>query len=163
MVLIMARIDFDSSQVPDRPSQSLLPAGDYQVILRNSELRDTRAMDGQYWEFTFQVIDGPRKGATVIDRLNWKNKNEVAVQIGHWKLGRICKSVGKEVIQDTRELENLPLLITVVQRKQRDGDRTNNEITDYQPCPDQPAPVVPGVNRSTRLGNYFQRGASLGS
>ena len=155
----MARIDFDSSQVPDRPSQSLLPAGDYQVILRNSELRDTRAMDGQYWEFTFQVIDGPRKGATVIDRLNWKNKNEVAVQIGHWKLGRICKSVGKEVIQDTRELENLPLLITVVQRKQRDGDRVNNETTDYKPCPSQPSPSSAGVNLPPKPVNFPQYGS----
>ena len=159
----MARIDFDSSQVPNRPSPNLLPAGDYKAILRCSELRDTRALDGKYWEFMFQIVDGPRMGSMVTDRLNWANRNETAVQIGKWKMAQICKAVGKPTIQDTMELENLPLIISVVQRQQRDSDRTNNEITDYKPCPDQPAPVAQVVTRSNRLGNYFQRGASLGS
>jgi hypothetical protein len=154
----MARIDFDSSQVPDRPSQSLLPAGDYQAILRNSELRDTRAMDGQYWEFVFQVIDGPRKGATITDRLNWMNRNETAVQIGRWKMAQICKAVGKPAIQDTRELENLPLIISVVQRKQRDSDRVNNEVTGYKPSPGQYPPAAPGANQTLRMGNFPQFG-----
>ncbi len=120
-------------------------------------------MDGKYWDFMFQIIDGPNSGSMVTDRLNWVNRNDMAVQIGKWKMAQICKAVGKPTIQDTIELERLPLIITVVQRKQRDSDRINNEISDYKPCPDQTSPAVPGVNRSNRLGNFTQRGPNFGS
>lgn len=160
----MARIDFDSTQVPDRPQNSLIPKGDYVAVMVRSELRDTRAMDGRYLECVFRIIEGPYSGRHQTDRLITKHDSKpIAVEMGKGRLKKVCKAVGKPAVQDSNELENLPLIISVVQRKQRDSDRINNEIVDYKPCPDQRPPAAPGSIRSSRLSNFPNRGSNFGS
>lgn len=151
----MARIDFDSTQVPDMPQNSLIPKGDYVAVMVRSELRDTRAMDGRYLECVFRIIEGPYSGRHQTDRLIRKHDSKpFAVEMGMGKLKKICNAVGKPAVQDSNELENLPLIICVEQRKQRDSDRINNEIVDYKPCPDQRPPAALGANQPPRTGNF---------
>ena len=160
MVLIMARIDFDSSQVPDMPQTSLIPKGDYVAVMVRSELRETRAMDGSYLECEFRIIEGPYSGRHQTDRLIREHHSKpFAVLMGTGKLKKVCNAVGKPAVQDSNELENLPLIICVEQRKQRDRDRVNNEIVDYKPCPDQRPPVAPGVNLPPKPVNFPQYGS----
>jgi hypothetical protein len=160
MVLIMARIDFDSNQVPDMTQTILVPNGDYVAVMVRSELRETRAMDGKYLECVFRIIEGPYSGRHQTARLITEHDSKpFAVEMGKGKLKRFCCAVGKPLVQDSDELENLPLIICVEQRKQRDSDRVNNEIVDYKPCPDQRPPVASGVNLPLKPVNFPQYGS----
>ena len=55
---------FDASQVPEQQEFSALPEGQYVVIATASEMKPTKSGNGQFLQFTFEVLDGRRRGAS---------------------------------------------------------------------------------------------------
>jgi hypothetical protein len=77
--------------VDDEPE--MLPVGEYQMHIINSEMRDTKMGDGQYLWLEFEIL-GPRYvGRRFWDRLNLFNKNETAVKIARKTLANICSAL----------------------------------------------------------------------
>ena len=74
----MATIDFDPTayEAPAQRSFEPLPVGDYPAIVTSSEIKDTKAGDGQYIELTLQITDGEYAGRRIWERLNVHNKNK---------------------------------------------------------------------------------------
>ena len=66
---------FDASQVPEQQEFTALPEGQYVVIATASEMKPTKNGNGEFLQFTFEVLDGPMKGRKVWARLNLKNPN----------------------------------------------------------------------------------------
>ena len=122
---------FDASQVPEQMEFTALPEGQYVVIATASEMKPTKNGQGQFLQFTFEVLDGPRKGAKVWARLNLVNGNQTAVDIAQRELGAICRAVGIIKPNDSAELHNLPLLITVAVEVD-DRKREGNVIKKYE-------------------------------
>lgn len=122
---------FDASQVPEQMEFTALPEGQYVVIATASEMKPTKDGRGQYLQFTFEVLDGPRKGNKVWARLNLVNANQTAVDIAQRELGAICRSVGIIKPNDSAELHNRPLLITVAVEVD-DRKREGNVIKKYE-------------------------------
>jgi hypothetical protein len=122
---------FDASQVPDGPERGAIPEGQYVVIAVASEMKPTKTGTGQYLQITFEVLDGPRKGAKIWSRLNLMNANQTAVDIAKRELADICKAVGVIRPNDSAELHNKPLLATVVVEVD-DRRRENNSISKYE-------------------------------
>ena len=62
---------FDASQVPEQQEFSALPEGQYVVIATASEMKPTKSGNGQFLQFTFEVLDGPQKGEAKRDDANY--------------------------------------------------------------------------------------------
>lgn len=122
---------FDASQVPEQQSFDALPEGQYVVIATASEMKPTKNGNGQYLQFTFEVVDGPMKGRKLWARLNLVNQNETAVDIAKRELGAICRAVGIIKPADSAELHNKPILVTVAVEVD-DRNRQSNIIKKYE-------------------------------
>lgn len=127
----MAIIDFNANEVEPNVGFDAIPAGKYQAVIIESEMKSTRNGNGQYLELTFEVIDGEYKGRKIWSRLNTNNPNPQAVKIAKGDLSAICRSVGVMVPRDTVELHNLPMGIDVTCRKNPDTGTITNDIKSY--------------------------------
>lgn len=123
---------FDASQHAEQVSYAPLPAGQYVVIATASEMKPTKTGTGQFLQFTFEVLDGPSKGRRLWTRLNLINPNQTAVDIANRELAAICRAVGIIKPQDSAELHNKPILVTVDVELDRNG-KEGNRITQYDP------------------------------
>lgn len=123
---------FDASQVPEQQEFTALPEGQYVVIATASEMKPTKNGQGQFLQFTFEVVDGPMKGRKLWARLNLVNANATAVDIAKRELGAICRAVNIIKPSDSAELHNKPMLVTVAVEID-DRKRENNTIKKYEP------------------------------
>jgi len=122
---------FDANNVPEQQEFSALPEGQYVAIATASEMKPTKNGNGQFLQFVFEVLDGPQKGRKVWARLNLVNQNQTAVDIAQRELGAICRAVGVMKPNDSAELHNKPLLITVAVEVD-DRKREGNVIKKYE-------------------------------
>lgn len=122
---------FNANDVDPAGDFEPLPAGKYVAMITDSEMKPTKANDGAYLRLTFQVLDGPFKNRCVWARLNLQNRNQTAVQIARAELSAICRAVGVMAPKDSCELHNLPLVITVRCRKNKETGELGNEVRGY--------------------------------
>ena len=122
---------FDASQVEPNTSFDPVPAGKYTVVITASEMKPTKSGAGHYLELTFQVQEGEYKNRRLWSRLNLDNPNATAVQIAQADLSAICRAVGVLAPNDSVELHNLPLEISVRCKKRSDTGEISNEIKGY--------------------------------
>jgi len=122
---------FNANDVEPSADFAPLPDGKYLAVISESEEKPTKAGTGTYLQLTFEVIDGQHKGRKVWARLNLNNPNAQAVQIARGELSSICRAVGVMTPQDSAELHNLPLTITVKCKTRDDNGEITNEIKGY--------------------------------
>ncbi len=139
---------FDANRVEPSTDYDPLPAGKYLAVITDSEMKPTKAGTGSYLQLTFEIIDGPHKGRKVWARLNLVNNNETTVKIAQAELSALCRAVGVLAPNDSVELHNLPLVVTVKCKKRTDTDEISNEVKGYAkketPQPQPPAtPALP--------------------
>ncbi|CAN5469613.1 hypothetical protein BH11PLA2_BH11PLA2_21080 [soil metagenome] len=134
---------FDANRVEPSADFDPLPAGKYLAVITESEMKPTKAGTGQYLQLTFEILDGQFKGRKVWARLNLANSNEMTVKIAQAELSAICRAVGVLAPNDSVELHNLPLVITVKCKKRDDTGDVTNEIKGYakKEAPQSPAPA----------------------
>lgn len=145
----MALLNFDATSVDTTSSASFdaIPAGTYEAVVTDSELRETKNRSGHFLLLTFAILSGPYENRKLWARLNIDNPNSVAVEIARRELASICKAVGVLKPQDSSELHDKPMTIKVAVRKLPDGTETN-EIKGYAavsgdvsaPAQNKPAP-----------------------
>lgn len=135
---------FNTADIPDSEYE-IIPPGDYEAIITESEMKATANGDGAYIQLKIQIQSGmggsnDAKGRVLYERLNIQNKNEQAVEIAYRTLKKICEAVGKTAIKDTVELHNKRLIIAVEVEKgkpyikdgqQKEG-RDQNRIKAYK-------------------------------
>lgn len=110
----------------------VLPAGDYDAVIVESQLKPTKNADGQYLELKWQILTGPHKNRFLWSRLNIENKSEKAQAIGRGQLSAICRAVNVLSVNDSSELHMKPLKIVVKIGDDGKGNPTN-EIKGYKP------------------------------
>lgn len=121
--------NFDPTAIePDRPSEPL-PPGTYTVVVVETEVRETKAGTGTYLNVEMEVIDGDHKGRRIWDRINLRNPNEQAVEIGMRRLSSICRILGLERLPNSELLHGKTLAVTVYHRDR--GGRTNVDVKNY--------------------------------
>jgi len=129
----MPEINFDLSGYEMSAPQSFdpMPPGDYITIVTNSELKDTKAGDGQYIELTMQIVDGPFSGRRHWERLNIINKNEKTQEIARSHLNALLKACGVPNAKNTEETHDIPFtMVLYLDRK----EPTRNRIMGYSPA-----------------------------
>ena len=121
---------FDARTVEPAADFDPIPAGKYVAVIAGSEMKPTKSGNGAYLELEFQVAEGEYKGRKLWSRLNLDNPSEVAVKIARQELSSLCRAVGVLSPKDSVELHNLPLVVTVKQKADPEGE-IRNEIKGY--------------------------------
>ena len=143
---------FDASAVEPAAPFELLPPGRYSVQIVQSEMRATRAGNGQYLWLEMDVIEGPNQGRKIWDQLNLVNPNQQTVEIAQRTLSAICHAVGQMQVTDSEQLHFRPMQVTLaVEPDSRDKhlpvheQRKQNKIKGYAPLGPAAAarPTVP--------------------
>jgi hypothetical protein len=144
---------FDANRVEPSTDFDPLPAGKYLAVITDSEMKPNKAGTGHFLQLTFQIMEGPFKNRLLWARLNLDNPNATAVQIARAELSAICRAVGVLAPNDSVELHNLPLVITVKCKKRTDTDEITNEVKGYAkkdapqpPAPPPGSPPAPSAN-----------------
>ncbi|MFA5630298.1 MAG: DUF669 domain-containing protein [Porticoccaceae bacterium] len=125
---------FDATQVAEPMDFTAFPEGVYVAIITASEMKPTKDGNGQYLEFTFEILDGEYKSRKVWARLNLINSSNTAVDIAQRELGAICRSVGVIKPNDSSELHNIPLTIHVSVEAGKNNGKPQNKIDKYEPA-----------------------------
>ena len=81
-----------------------LPAGWYTATISQSELKATKAGNGQYIKIRYDIIGPTHQGRVVFGNLNIKNPNVKAEEIGRQQLGEIMRAIGLAKVVDTDNL-----------------------------------------------------------
>lgn len=123
-------------------SFDVLPNGEYEVVIVNSEMKSTAAGTGKYLNLEIQVISGEHQNRKLFDKLNLLNPNAKAVEIARGTLSAICRAVGVLTPKDSSELHMKPLRVKVIVEKSEEyGEQ--NRIKAYKPRHAGPAPQAP--------------------
>jgi len=122
---------FNANQVEPTTEFEPIPAGKYLAMITDSEMKPTKSGSGSYLQLTFQILEGEYKGRFVWARLNLNNANATAVQIARSELSAICRAIGVMTPNDSVELHNLPLVITVKCKKREDSGEVSNEVKGF--------------------------------
>ena len=129
----MALLNFDASTVaPDTGAQDPVPAGWYDVVIDASEMKPTKDGSGSYLELRHNIIAGAMQGKKVYGRLNLRNSNSTAQEIGYKQLSAVCHATGVIQCQDSAQLHNIPLKIKVKLRAADGQYEASNEITAWK-------------------------------
>lgn len=143
----MAILNFNANEVEPSKEFDPIPAGKYVAVITDSEMKDTRAGTGRYLQLEFEITDGEYAGRKLWSRLNIENQNAEAVRMARADLSAICRAVNVLMPNDSAELHNLPLVIKVHCRKDKNTGEISNEIrgyeskANYKPEP-KPAPAA---------------------
>lgn len=121
----MALINFDATTV-ETPSFDPIPAGVYEAVITESKMQDNKAGNGSMLVLTFEIISGDYAGRKLWEYLNVEHPNATAVEIAYQTLALICKAIGLARVQDSSEMHDRPLLITIKMSKQADGTFRND-------------------------------------
>jgi len=150
---------FDATGVAPAAPMELLPPGRYAAQIVNSEMRATRAGNGQYLWLEMDVIEGPHQGRKIWDQLNLVNPSPQTVEIAQRTLSAICHAIGQLQVSDSEQLHFRPIQVTLaVEPDGRDKhlppheQRKQNKVKGYAPL-DGAAParaVAPAPSAPTR-------------
>lgn len=108
-----------------------IPAGWYNSVIVNTEMKPNKDQTGMYMEITEQVVDGPFAGRKLFDRLNLQNPNPTAVEIAFKTLKAVYNAVGKARVNDSSELHGIPHKVKVKMKAATAEYSANNEIQGY--------------------------------
>lgn len=130
----MAQLNFDATQVaPDEGTGEALPAGWYNAMIDESEMKPTKAADGScYLQLRFTVLDGQYAGRKFWDRLNLVNANDEAVRIAKGQLSALCHATGVMQVQDTSQLHGIPVKVRLKYRAANDQYEASNDVGGYK-------------------------------
>ena len=142
--------NFNAEDVEPSTGFDPIPAGWYDAMIVDSEMRDTKAGTGQYLQLRLDVINGDYVNRVLFARLNLTNTNQTAVDIAQRELSAICRAVGVMSPQDSIDLHDKPIKIKVAIRPARDGFEANNDIKAYAAA-DSSTPAAPADNNSRPL------------
>lgn len=128
----MAELIFNAATVDPAATPTVLPPGKYIAHITKSEIKPTSAGTGTMLALTFVVLDGAHKGRNLWANLNIRNPNATAQEIAEKQLSAICHATGVIQLQQTEQLHERPLVITVAVRKATEQYPESNDIKGYE-------------------------------
>ena len=129
----MSFFDTDFSQVKVENNFEALPAGSYNVISDNAEIKDTKDGTGNYILIKFKVIEGEQEGRFLFSNFNTVNKNEEAVRIGISQLKQFIDCAGIKQNKFTSAAQLVGYKATAVVKHKTDSYGTKAVISYFKP------------------------------
>lgn len=124
-----------------------VPAGFYTMIVRNSEVKDTKSGTGQYLELEMEIVDGEHSGRRHWERLNISNPNAKAEQIAKQNLSRLCSALDIKHLTDSAQLHDRPF-VAELQIDKKEPDR--NRVMMYGKAGSAPVSAAPAPSTASR-------------
>lgn len=123
----MPSLNFDATgYTPQERSYGVIPPGKYPSVINATDIKATRAGDGQYLEIELQIIDGQYAGRRIWERLNINNPNKKAEDIARERLAGLCQALGIETLTDSDQLLDGTVLMGLeLDRKEPDRNRVS--------------------------------------
>ena len=92
----MAKLGFDVTGIEEESNNfGVLPAGNYDVVVKEAIVKQTRSKTGYYINFQYQVINNEKYNKRVLfDIVNIKNDSQKAEEIGKARLKRLLSLAG---------------------------------------------------------------------
>jgi len=143
-------MNFNAEEVKPAGDFSALPSGDYAVIISNSELKPTKNGSGEMLVLTLCVVEGEHKDRYLWSRLNLKNDNEKAVEIGQRQLSAICHATGVMRLSDSAELHDKPMMVKVAYVPPKGEYGESNDIKAWKPYGSKSATPAPAAQSAAR-------------
>ena len=156
----LSALDFDASDIETSSSFDPMPAGNYNVIITESEVKDTKNGTGQYISLKMCVFDGDFENRIIFSNINFKNASETAQKIGKQQLASLCKAVGVLTPKDSSDLHDLPLVVKVSIRQAQNGYDAQNEVKAFLKYGDSPVtqvPVAPPIAKSVKTKKPWEK------
>ena len=117
----------------------VLPAGDYEAVITESELKTTQKGDGKYIALKIQIISGDHSDRVLFANLNVVNPNPVAERIGRAELAAASIATTGGMVTDTAEMHDKPFICRIKVDKK---DPTRNEVKGFMAIKEQAAPAA---------------------
>lgn len=142
---------FNAENVEPQGNMEPVPAGWYNCMITESEMKPTKSGQGSYLQLRLDIIDGEHEGRVLFDRLNLDNPNQTAVEIAQRTLSAICRAVGVMQPQDSTDLHDKPLRVKAAVRPAGNGYDASNDVKGYEaangatPKPAASAPADSGT------------------
>lgn len=133
---------FNANEVEPNVGFEPLPPGDYEACIVASEMKPTKNGDGQYLNLELSILNGQFQNRRLFEKLNLSNPNPEAVRIAQGTLSAICRAVNVLTPNDSSELHNRPLRISVGVEKRKDTGEMTNRIKSFKPRSVQPVPAM---------------------
>jgi hypothetical protein len=141
---------FDASQVKESEFEAL-PAGEYRAVISDSERKKTKDGESELLQVKLQIIEGPFKNRTIIDRFNLWNKNPAATTIAQQQFKKVCEAVNIPKPPDSSSLHMKPLMIKLAVKEYNGSNQ--NEVKGYKAVTaSSAAPVVTAT--TTKPGGW---------
>lgn len=148
----LSNLNFDANAVQPQDSFEPIPAGWYECMIVDSEMKANKAGTGQYLQLRFDVTEGEYSNRVLFERLNLDNPNTTAVEIAQRTLSAICHATGVLQPRDSSDLHNIPLRVKVSVRPAGNGYDASNDIKGYESLGGvkQAAPVKAAANQTAQ-------------
>lgn len=111
--------------------RSPVPAGEYLAQVTKEEFKKTKSGDGHRLVLTWMITEGQYTGRIMWTGLNLHNPNQQTQDIANKELNSICEAMGLEDVEDSEELLNIPVCLTVTVDPGNDQWPPSNNITAY--------------------------------
>jgi hypothetical protein len=121
-----------------------LPAGWYTATISQSELKATKAGNGQYIKLRYDITGPSHQGRVVFGNLNIKNANPKAEEIGRQQLGDIMRAIGLAKVTDTDQLIGGQIAIKL-EIKQEEQYGASNEVKGFKSVSGSVAPAAASI------------------
>jgi hypothetical protein len=118
-----------------------LPAGWYTATISQSELKATKAGNGQYIKLRYDITGPSHQGRVVFGNLNIKNANPKAEEIGRQQLGDIMRAIGLAKVTDTDQLIGGQIAIKL-EVKEDAQYGASNEVKGFKSVSGSAAPAA---------------------
>jgi hypothetical protein len=125
-----------------------LPAGWYTATISQSELKATKAGNGQYIKLRYDITGPTHQGRVVFGNLNIKNPNPKAEEIGRQQLGDIMRAIGLAKVTDTDQLIGGQIAIKL-EVKQDEQYGASNEVKGFKSVSGSVAPAAASIPAKT--------------
>lgn len=121
-ILNLNPAEFQNLEAPRE--YTILPAGEYQMQIVQSDLRATQKGNGHYLWLEFDILKGPAPDGQrkLWDRLNIDNPNEQTRKIANQALLAISQAAGFTFPpQDSEQLHFKPIKVVIKHKENREG------------------------------------------
>ena len=126
--------DLSHINVEEIQEQEFTPVepGWYQAHVEFSDYKENKNKTGWLLSLRFKITDEQAPGRVVFANLNLEHENTQAQQISQRQFKKLCTAVGKNQVNDSSELHELPVLIKIKIRPESAQYPASNDVVDYK-------------------------------
>jgi len=122
--------NFNANEVEPMRNFDPLPAGQYVAMIVASEEK-TSQNGHRFVTLEFEILEGQYKGRKLWVNLNLYHPNPETVKFARAELASICLAVGVPAPQDSTQLHNTPITISVRCVNRKDNGELQNRVRGY--------------------------------